>query len=310
MIVWKKLVLVGLLSGSLIAVGCGDDGGTTPAVDSGAPDTTSGMDTGGGGTGTPFMSADMDFVASRLDIARVGGDGTVDGFNLDGIVSDNADPMGCFIEDGTSPSGVTGIDNQFAVLVPTLESLGELDITMTLVDAINDGSILVLMALTGADSTEDDSVVANLHLGEVTGGGAPMLAGDSIAPGQMFTITSTDTIMATGSITGGRFSASVDNIALNLPLAEGTEIALNIRNAELAADIIDGASPSLGDGLIGGSLNVMEIVDAIAAVPDFAEFESIARDTLENMADLEPNGDGDCQNISVGLEFDAVAAAF
>ncbi len=303
---WKKLTLGALLSGSLIMTGCGDD--DTTEVDGGPEVDGGGTDAGPGDPLTgECADGDCYFVADELDIARIQGptgEETVEGFNLDGRVSDETDLMGCELADYTNAAGTMGIDNQFASLVPILEGLAMIDIGMTLEDSILAGDILILMHLTGASGTNDSSVTANLHLAEVVGGGMPTATGRTIDADQSFTITSTDEIEAVGSMSGGTFSASLDLITIALPLMEA-DVDLNIRNAQITFDV---SGATLTNGVIGGSLNIEELVTALAMIPDFAMYEMIARETLGNMADLEPDADGFCENISIGLDFHAVAA--
>ena len=74
--------------------------------------------------GAPCTS---DHVASTLvrtlRFARQDPRGVSEGFDIDQHVSSSGDPIGCRHADFTSPSGVPGIDNQMATLVPLIESL-------------------------------------------------------------------------------------------------------------------------------------------------------------------------------------------
>lgn len=312
---WKKLTLGALLSGSLIMTGCGDDDTITevdtgPVPDAGT-DSTPGVDAGPGDP-LPGECADGDcyFVADQLDIADIVGEvgeETVEGFNLDGAVTGPDDDTGCGFEDYSNAAGDTGIDNQFAALAPVLEGLADIDITETIEDAILSGSILIVMHISDAEGENDGTVTAELNLAELMGGGMPTATGRRIDANQSF-VLGPDTIAAMGSLSGGTFHASVDLVSIPLDLVEGTPLTLNIRDAQIGFDVA--ADGTLSNGVIGGSLNVEELVTALAMIPDFASFETIARDTLGDMADLSPSADDPqfCENISIGLTFHAVAA--
>lgn len=291
---WKKLAC--MLAIGLMAVGCGDDDGT-------------GDDPGDDLPPMPLDCTGADdqclFVASTLSIGVEDMNGNVPGFDIDGRISDATDDVGCNQEDWVSPEGVMGIDNQLASLAPTLEAaLGE-DLQPTIDGAIADGSIIILMDLKGVESTNDDTVTMDLALGSVAGGGAPMLSGSALAPGQSFTIDETYVSDAAGAISGGVLDIEIDTLPLSIPFDETTTIALTIRSARVQANVT--ATPALTNGLIGGSLNIDELVTTVEEVaPDIDP--ALIQTTLEGVADLEPDGDGICQNVSVGITFEGVEA--
>ena len=291
---WKKLAC--MLAIGLMAVGCGDDDGTGDDPGDDPP-----MPLNCGGTDERCL-----FVASTLSIGvEDPATGTVPGFDIDGRISDNTDELGCFVEDWTSPDGVMGIDNQLASLAPTLESaLGE-DLQETIDGALADGSIIILMDLMGVESTTDDSVTMDLSLGSVPGGGTPMVDGSALAAGQSFAIDMTYVTGAMGSINSGVLDIQIDTLPLSIPFDDETTIDLTIRDARVQATVTE--EPALAGGLIGGSLNVDELIMTVQEVaPDFDE--GLIRSVLEDVADLVPDGDGICQNVSVGITFEGVEA--
>ncbi len=306
---WKKLALGVLLGSSLTVTGCGgDDGG-------GTTDGGGGMDAS---TGSPLPGDCADgecvFVVNDLiipDVMVSGGMEIVQGFNLDDRVSDDTDAQGCYQPDFTSPDGRTGIDNQLSTLKPTLASfVGDLD--MSISDALADGSVILLMELMGADSTDDPDVTLNLYLGEVPGGGAPMLADGKIAPGQTFDInpaslddSGNPIVSVPGSTVAGRITAGPLDLPLTLAIDATTSVTLNIRKATIEATITDGA---LTNGIIGGELSIDEIVMLAGQLGGGSIGEDTIRGTLGNVADLNPDGDGVCQSVSVGLTFGSVSA--
>jgi len=291
---WKKLAC--MLAIGLMAVGCGDDD-TDGTTDDPGDDPPMPLNCGG-------ADAQCFFVASTLAIGVEDDAGNVPGFDIDGRVSDSTDELGCFQEDWTSPDGTVGVDNQLATLAPTLEAALGSDLQETIDGAIADGSIIILMDVKGLEST-NDSITMDLALGSTADGNPPMLSGTSIAPGQTFTVDMTYVTDAPGVVAGGVMTVQVDTLPLSIPFDETTEIALTIRSATVRATVTE--TPALTGGLIGGSLNIDELVTTVMAVaPDIDA--GLIRTTLEGVADLEPDGDGVCQNVSVGITFEGVEA--
>ncbi|MEM9073397.1 MAG: hypothetical protein AAGE52_33135 [Myxococcota bacterium] len=301
----KKLAWGLLLSSSLVMVGCGDDDGGGGGTDAGG-----GTDSGGGDMPLPGECADgaCDFVVNNLvipDVAVMGGAEVADGFNVDGRESDETDAEGCNIPDFTGSDGRTGVDNQLASLKPTLDSFVDGGLDATIDGALADGSIILLMRLTGADTTNDSDVMLSVGLGEVPGGGAPMLGGDGrLAPGQTFDAGDV-AVPVSARTEGGILRAGPLNLPLSIPFDETTSIDLNINSAEVEANV---TATGLSNGLIGGELIIEELITTVMAVAGDGIPIDVVRNTLESVADLSPDADGVCQSVSVGIVFDAVPA--
>jgi hypothetical protein len=301
---WKKLAFGALLSGSLVATGCGDDDSGMMTPDTGMP-----MVDAGPPTPAECGGDDCFFVVDELSIpvADSAMPNVVNGFDLDGRNSDETDLEGCGQPDFIAPDGREGIDNQLSTLAPLLEmAAGNLD--ETIATAIAEGSILLLAEYTadGGPINSNGSGSLSLYLGQTTDGGAPMVTGDTLTPGQTFNLDPAGNPITTVPVTvvSGTATASVEVIALAIPFDETTTINLNIRDARVQATI---TGDTLVGGIIGGGLNVDELVTTVMAVaPDFDAM--MLRNILEGVTDLEPDTSGICQSLSVGLEFHAVAA--
>ncbi len=305
---WKKFALSALLGCSLVITGCGDD-------DTGTEDTGTPTDTGGGGEDTGG-SADCStgdsrfYVVDTISVPEIMGS-TVDGFNLDELVSDESDPQGCFIEDFTAPDGRTGVDNQLAELAPILATALMTDLSTTIQEAINSGSIVLLAEVTGVDDiANDDCVTMNLYLGLVPGDGAPMVSGGTLTAGQTFDINEV-------SLMGGNPLISIPNVTIdagtlqagpvNLPLMldiGGTALTLTVRAATLRVDVTD---TTISNGTLGGELNIDELIMAVDGIGGDLD-PMIVRSTLESVADLQPDAGGVCQAVSAGLNLTGVEA--
>jgi len=245
------------------------------------------------------------FVASTLSVAVEDVAGAVPGFDLDGRISDATDDLGCNQEDWVSPDGVPGIDNQFASLAPTLEAaLGE-DLQDAIDASIADGSLILLMELEGVDATNDDTVTLDVASGSTADGDPPTLDGTAIAPGQSFTIDLTPVDDAPAVLRGGVLEASAPELPFSLPIDATTNLDVIIRDAQVRATVT--GVPTLEDGVIGGWLMLDELVTAFqAAAPDVDS--ALIRSVLEGVADLEPDGDGICQAVSIAVTFEGVEA--
>ena len=236
-----------------------------------------------------------------------------DGFDVDGRVSDETDAEGCNIPDFTGTDGRMGVDNQLASLKPTLDSFIDGGLDATISESLADGSIILLMELTGADSTEDDSVSLNILLGQVPGGGTPMLGADGkLAAGQTFDVdpASVDAsgnalVSVPARMEDGQLIAGPLDLPLSIPVDATTVLTLNIRQAGVEANVVDGA---LTSGLIGGELIIMELIDTVIAIGGDGVPIDVVRSTLESVADLSPDVDGICQSLSIGMVFGGVDA--
>ena len=300
---WKKLACGVLLSGGLAFTGCGDDGGGSSDA---AADARSGPLPGACSDGECF------FVADVLTVPGKGEGGVVPGFNIDGRVSDGSDEQSCGHPDFTSPDGTPGIDNQLAELKVTLNGfvqpmIGK-PIDDAITDAIADGTALLLMELTGVDDSNDNDATFSIYLGDVPGGGSPALESGRLAPDQTFNLkaaavdeSGNPRVSVDARVENGRVVAGPLTLPIRFPV-DGNQIELNIRNAELRADIEDG---SLENGVIGGELLLSELLDT-------AEALGVPRDAvaaaLSSSTDLNPDGNGDCLSLSVGVTFHAVDA--
>ncbi len=309
----RRMALGFIIASSLAAVGCGDDDGMTGG-DSGMPPP------GDGGA-----SESRVFVINTLDVGQAdpaGDPNIVPGFDLDmHNTTSMSDPMGCgFIDYSSgSPDNIMGVDNN---LGPILSGIaGSVDIPGAIRDNINDGTVLILMEVTGINSfTNDDSIRLNLYRGVIvprTGDDPcmptpPMLGADMLlSPGQTFDVDrrsymadgTTPLVSATGRIVNGRLQAGPTDFMLNIDVMS-MPLTLNIRQSQIRFNITP--SSGINTGLLGGALRVAEVVSAVAVfAPDL---EMTILTVLGGQADLEPDGMGVCQAVSIGLTYAGVPA--
>ena len=309
----KNLAIGSLLATSLIFVGCGDDD-TAPTPDAGGSDVpVVATDTGPGetdaGPSEPLPGCDGEcfFVVDELNIpAPDGADGTSIGANLDDEITTMDDNLGgCGKLDFVHPDGTLGIDNALAQILPIIEGMLDEPIADQLGAQIADGSLLITVSLQGVDGANDSSVMGVLYPdGAIPGGAAPMLNGETLAPGQTIDIDSAP-INIPGAIVNGRFIASLPNFPIDIPLPDGA-LVINVSQAIFSADVTPNG---LENGEIAGSLSIDELAVAIGAAGIDAIDEATARVILGGVGDLEPDETGTvCARLSLGIGFNAIPA--
>jgi hypothetical protein len=274
-------------------VGCAADTGA-PGPGGGGPGT--------GGTTEPLAcdsGASYFYLINFVDIPEADPAGSIPGFDLDGVASEEGDAAGCGHADFTSPDGAPGVDNQLAVLANQIRAT--LDIGQGITDAIQEGSFAVVAEVQNVDDfTNDDCVNVNLGLGYLPGGGAPELGADGRpVAGQLY-----DThylAEVSGRITNGRLETDPIRFESELTLVEPA-VPIVIEGARLSASISD---TRIDDGVIGGKVEVSVLQTAVIAMkPEMADLASFI---LSAQADLDPDG-GSCSAMSAGFSFAGVDA--
>ena len=332
---WKKLALTGVVAGSLLGIGC-DSGVVFPARDQtcaggAAPPcatTEAAADESTRTVSLPetFPDETRTYVVSVISLPEATSDGRAAGFNLDGLNSgegSTAEDANCeeFNEDYDAlfDPNHTGVDNALQSLVSTIESLlpredcpgmqqaGCLDATLQ--QQITEGSLILMVEVSGInDYVFDDAIQLQLVLGEVEGGGMPMIDGSGgLAPDQTFaTVQELGTPVA-GDIFQGRLRAQTDQLTITIDTGD-FQLPLMISGAEVRFNIAADGS-SLSNGVIGGFLRTEDIVMAAAMIME--GIEDTVRGVVENVADVSPSAEDPmvCESVSVGLTFDAVAAS-
>lgn len=306
----------------------GDAG--VPYDASGAPDATESLDASESRDATtdpdaglpdamepmadPLDCGDCFYVIDSLRIPDEGPPGVVIGVDLDGRVSDENDDETCGQPDFRSPELVPGIDNQLAVLKPSLESfLGSLNDHYAA--SLRSGDPIMLIEMVGVRSTSDREVVVNLYNGRIQDGGSMALRDGRPAPGQTFDVagehvgTSGALLTTMSGTTRGRLLEAgpiTHQVGLDLPstFPSGPGANVRLRNIVLRAYMdFDGRL----SGVIGGTFSVAEVAVAMGASAGFDE--ATAHSVLQGVADLDRDpATGRCRSFSAGFTFTAVRA--
>lgn len=227
------------------------------------------------------------------------------GFNLDRLNSTGeCTSLGCvatcvdLVPDYVSATDFheEGIDNAFATLVPTFDSLSATSLDEVLTRQISSGEFVILLDVTGVDrEAEDSEVFIQLYAGSVPAG--------QTLESRVFDVTPLGSSIR-GSITNRQLRFSVPE--LSLPILVGTDDSmLRIRGTEWRADIAQG---QLTNGIIGGAINVLELAQTMAV--EYPGLEETFVEVFGSNADLmpSPSDPTQCESISIGMTFLALPA--
>lgn len=218
---------------------------------------------------------------------------TTDGYDLDSHdTTSTSDPIGCGQVDAAG-----GIDNALANLAPTVSSFG-FDINTMLGNAIQSGSVVIDITISGYDGGSDDSCV----LVQATKNGSPL--GDSVQ----------------GAIVSGDLQASLPTLELTGQVTAGgspQNVDIHMRDVTLDFPISgEPDNPVVTNGLIGAgipwdegtSTDMRSLV--LASLPSYVP-PSVADGLISGKLDLQPNGQqsGSCDAMSAALVVGASAPA-
>jgi len=244
-------------------------------------------------------------VLDTLTIGREEPEGYSLGFDLDGRDSDDGDADACFVPDLVhAADGTRGIDNAFGALYPALELVGGNAIEGLVQDAINSGELLLMVQIEGMDDPRDDDSVT-LRISQ--GIGAPEVGTHGlIESGQTF---DPDPDVASAVVEG---AAIVDGVLdasgfdLDVPLQVfDTFVDLTILDGHIHLEFTDDGGAI---GYVGGGLTVAQVTELANGVGEELTDTIIA--VMDVWADLEPNDRGECQRLSMTMEFSAVTAFY
>lgn len=231
-------------------------------------------------------------------------DGIAWGFNLDDHTSEANDDEGCYKPDLTDPLGNEGIDNAFANLIPALESTEAVALESLVQQAINTGSLIMMIEISGVDDWENDDCV---NIGFYRGQGTPLVGTDGVLlDGQSFArdLSLPSSVVKNMKIENGHIVARPLDIQLPVQILDE---ALDFYISDGGIDITltkDGAM----QGFFGGAIPITAITD-IATLPDVNLPDAVVA-LLTSAADLYPNDEGTCEYLSLAFQYEAIPAHF
>lgn len=243
-------------------------------------------------------------VINSLRFARLDENDQTVGFDLDGVDSDQGDREGCGVQDYTDPQGNTGIDASFASLVPVLELTEAQAVEGLIANAIASGELLFTLEVGDLDDPREDPCV-DFTFGR--GEGRPDLS-------------------STGEFLAGQTFERSDVVPpvsfADVPLEDGqlmvrpfdTHIPITIFDIHLDFEVHDAAMRLTLDedgrmhGYFGGGVDTQVIIDIVTEQNVDAALEETVISLMGIKADLAPDEDGVCHEISINFEFEAVSA--
>lgn len=266
----------------LLLAGCEPDPASDPPAD-----LTCDQD----GDETVLLVRDMRFV--RLDEPGVSA-----GFDLDG-----QDGL-CGVGDLTSPDGVPSIDNAVASLMPVLDQTEAGVIEELAADSIRGGALLLMAALSEIDDDVDDACV---DVSVFKGTGFPMIGADGhLLPYQTFPLDPNSLgNEAQGALIDGVFEAGpIGEVALPIQVLDLNTV-LRLYDVRLR---VEQGDDGVWYGLLGGGLTVQQLIDTATLGNVDPNLYGIIAPVLARLADLAPDENGVCQQISVTLKLELVPA--
>lgn len=246
-------------------------------------------------------------IVRDLTFLRATDEGVSLGFDLDGLVSDEADPDGCYREDLVSPEGVPGIDNAFSNILPALELTQASALEPLIKAAIDEGRLLLMISLSDLDDRVEDECV-DVRISRSIG--PPALGGDGlILPGQTYEHDpdAPESTMECGVLTEGKLVAAPLNIRLPLQVFD-EQIDLSLYDGVYQMELL----PEGGyRGHFAGGISIAELMTNVYSFDGVGDdVVSLLESVLGTNADLSPDESGVCQRLSVGFQFEAVSAYF
>lgn len=231
-------------------------------------------------------------------------DGIANGFNLDGVISDNEDETGCFKPDLVSPDGTLGVDNAFSALIPALESTEAVALETLIQNSINNGELLLMLEISGIDDWQNDDCVS---VGIYRATGVPLVGTDGLLlDGQSF---KRDWDLPWSQV---EQVSIVDGVLNAVPM--DIELPVQVLDEFLELEMHDGGvhmtinEDHTMDGFFGGAVPINIFTD-IVTLPDVNIPDAIVS-LIAAAADVFPDENGVCQDMSVAFEITALPGFF
>jgi hypothetical protein len=276
-----------VLSLLLLLLACGPD--DTPT---GSPE----LDTGTAAQECAPGGPRPGWLVSRFTITPVS-DGISDGFDLD----DGAE--GCGVDDFVAPDGTDGIDNAFGTLLPAL-ALTEAAAIEPLINAsIKGGNLLVTFELDDLDDPWSDACVT-LNVGR--GDGVPMLGTDGeVLWGQTLDRAGPADFSADASVVDG---VTETDLQLTLPVEIfGLQLDFELNGGAIRLEQQDDGTVT---GVLAGGIDVAYILQVAREENVDPDLAGVLEVLLAGAADLAPDADGTCTQVSMALSFETIPVFF
>lgn len=244
------------------------------------------------------------FVIDRLDFAAVEADGSVNGFDVDNLVSDGEAAADCHAGDYVDPAGHAGIDNQVAKLLDAIGPGYAEQVPATIQSLIGGGGLLLLLESVGVRLDDGEGSGALVIR---AGDGVPLVGTDSMLLRDQTFALEPEPLLAlteTLSLAGGRAHAGPFVFDLRFYFLS-TRIRLPIQATQVT--FVTTADDGIA-GVLGGYVAIDDALGAARFVGgDDAELGQALQALLPTLADVRVP-DGGCGGISMAFTFHAVPA--
>ncbi|MAA79725.1 MAG: hypothetical protein CL916_10735 [Deltaproteobacteria bacterium] len=243
-------------------------------------------------------------VITSMDFARRDDDGAALGFNLDNHETDFGDNEGCGLQDISAPDGSSGIDNAFSGLLPALEATQAVAINGLIEDSLRNGELILLLELSYINDLENDTC---MNFGLWRGEGTPMIGTDgSVLDGQSFSRSTLDPgLVETIPLSNSSFIAGPFDYTLPVQVLD-VFVSFTMQEAYLSGNIRSDGSIY---GYFGGSV-ALDDFKAITELGDIGNVGELLDTLLAQASDMDIDGDGECDAISLVFTFDSVQSFF
>ena len=255
--------------------------------------------------GDAATSEPLVFLAKRLYFSRID-EGVSHGFDLDRAVTEQGGSTGCGHTDFVSPTGMRGIDNQFAQLLPLIEQFGGMAIESYARAAIDSGNLLIMMEVTGVDSLDNDPEVS---IGLFRGLGEPLKGTDgAIQSWQTFDrdienpwVRVTEARIVDGILIASNFDYTLPFFIFDFAFE------ITLYDAELRVEL---SADGHHRGMFGGAVTIENMLHIADNIDGGEQLPPLIRNVGASMADLQPDESGTCQALSTVLNIESVGAYF
>ena len=236
-------------------------------------------------------------IVKRFDIPSLE-NGVVEGFNLDGLISEEGDNETCGHTDYTNPQGEQGIDNQLGYLWNLIEpTVGAAETLLQ--GAINEGRFVMIIELLELDDPwNDDNVTLNIFPADID----PEIGTfGTIAPDQTahYTDTSVGTTIENLPLVDGVLEAGPFSFDLPIDILEA-QFTMNLRNGYIRLEVQDDNTFS---GVISGAASVSEVLEELHKT-DASDEVAYVDPLFRFNADMGKEN-GECDLLSMAFTYEA-----
>ena len=260
------------------------------------------------------------FVISQLSFSREVSDGVSAGFDLDGATTAAGDETGCGLADYTDPDGTAGIDNQFARVLPVLETTEAQALEPLIQAAVDDGSLLITLELGHVDA----DISASGSSGSGSSAGSSVGTSDTCVDFAMARATGTPSIGTDGrmewyqtlarepmsarseagqvALEDGRLQAQGLEVTIPVTIL-GHELLVTVLSGSLRFDVQPAGSVA---GYLAGGLDQSQLWSNAETDNIDSEVTELVSSLLDYNVDLAPDDAGTCQQLSITLKFVAI----